>query len=186
LPYNRSTLDYTYLGLSFAAWERGERGLVCTLMDSTFNPLSGSMRNSGDRTAFPPDTIANANRVPLQSLPAESCYYQPADYYKSGEVLQVACEAPHGYELYAVVEYPTAADAEAPYPEFAELTDYADQSCLVAFADYIGLPFSESFLGYTTDYPTEREWLEGDRRIFCLLFGYNYEEFEGLLKGSRR
>lgn len=186
LPYSRSTLDYTYLGLSFAAWERGERAFVCTLIDSSFNPLPASMRNSGDATAYPPDTVANANRVPLRSLPAESCYYQPADYYKTSEVLQVACDAPHGYELYAVVDYPDAEGEDAPYPEFAALTDYADQRCVTAFADYIGLPFGESLLGYTTDYPTEREWMEGDRRVFCLLFGYNYEEFTGLLKGSRR
>jgi hypothetical protein len=48
------------------------------------------------------------------------------------------------------------------------------------------VPFGESTLGYTTDYPTEREWAALDRRYFCLVFGYNYEEFTGLLKGSRR
>lgn len=186
LPYSRSSLDYTYLGLSSAAWERGERNFVCTLIDSTFNPLATSMRDSGEATAFPPDTIPNANRVLLRSLPAESCYYQPVDFYKSNEVLQVDCSAPHGYELYAVEEYPNAEDGNAPYPEFLELTSYADQVCLTAFAEYIGLPFGESALGYTTDYPNEREWAEGDRRVFCLLFGYNYEEFEGLLKGSQR
>ncbi len=144
LPYSRSTLDYTYLGLSAAAWERGERNFVCTLIDSTFNPLAASMRASGEATAFPPDTIPDANRVLLRSLPAESCYYQPVDFYKSNKVLQVDCSAPHGYELYAVVEYPNADDADAPFPDFMTLTAYADEVCLASFARYIGLPFGES------------------------------------------
>jgi hypothetical protein len=186
LPYERSRLDYTYLGLSAAAWERGERNIICTLLDNSFNPLPGPMRNSGEATAFPPDTIPNATRVSLRSLSAESCFYQPADFYKSGEVLQVECANPHGYELYAVIEYPTSDAPDASYPDFTELTTFADQQCVAAFADYIGLPFGESLLGYTTDYPTQTEWANGDRRALCLIFGYNYEEFEGLLKDSRR
>jgi hypothetical protein len=116
----------------------------------------------------------------------ESCFYQPADFYKSDEVLQVECTAPHTYELYALGTYPDGTAGNAPYPDFATLTDFADQGCRAAFAEYIGLPFGESLLGYTTDYPTEREWASLDRRYMCLLFGYNYEEFTGLLKGSRR
>lgn len=186
LPYERSTLDYTYLGLSAAAWERGERNIICTLLDSTFNPLPGPMRASGNATAYPEDTIPNATRIALRSLTAEACFYQPADYYKTGEVLQVDCANPHGYELYAIVDYPDADEPDTPYPDFIELTTFADQQCVTAFADYIGLPFGESLLAYTSDYPSEVEWAEGDRRAFCLLFGYNYEEFEGLLKGSQR
>lgn len=88
------------------------------------------------------------------------------------EVVTVPCADPHDYEVYHHAEL-----EDGEYP--TNLQETADDICMAAFTQFVGIPYAESTLGFTHYTPTLMSWLhDGDRAVDCLAYD------EGLTSGS--
>lgn len=80
----------------------------------------------------------------------------------------VSCAQPHTAEVYAVIDH--TAPIGAPFPGEEEVSSFADEECLVAFAGYVGVRYEASEIYSTSLFPTAESWSSsGDREVVCLL-----------------
>jgi hypothetical protein len=97
------------------------------------------------------------------------------------DVQVVPCGEPHDAEVFADFQLDGA-----EYPGAEEVTRLADEGCLSAFEDYVGLPYQRSALEITYFAPTESSWNDlGDRLVSCLLHD-PAGPVSGSLKGAAR
>ncbi len=75
---------------------------------------------------------------------------------------EVPCGEPHTGEIVGVHDM---TDARFPGDDAAYAA--AEEFCLQAFADYVGIDFMDSELDMLYLYPTETSWDVGDRQIAC-------------------
>lgn len=66
---------------------------------------------------------------------------------------RVACSEPHDAEVFHV----DSLDG-AQYPGTSRVVEQVEAACLAAFEPYVGAPFDESELGYSSIYPVEASW----------------------------
>lgn len=91
------------------------------------------------------------------------------------EAKAVPCEQPHFYEAYH--------SEKLGYSELpSDIDVIADEICYVNFESYVGLPIEETYLSYTSLFPTQGSWDGGDREVTCLL----HSDDDSLLTGSAR
>ena len=75
------------------------------------------------------------------------------------------CNEPHTHEAYFSVDY--VGDA---YPGSATLEVFAEQKCVGAFADYVGVELSQSRFYFTYLYPSVTTWQsKNDRQVMCFV-----------------
>jgi hypothetical protein len=81
------------------------------------------------------------------------------------EIALVPCTEPHTHEAYFAVDY--VGDA---YPGSAALEVFAEQQCVGAFADYVGVELSQSNFYFTFLYPSVTTWQsKNDRQVVCFV-----------------
>jgi hypothetical protein len=100
------------------------------------------------------------------------------------------CDVEHTQEAYAVVPYSTSGDGKAKpdeqYPGSDVLTAFADSTCAQRYADYVGVPYTDSSLYFTYLLPSARGWeSEDDRSIVCLVTTTG-EKLTSTVKNSKR
>lgn len=88
----------------------------------------------------------------------------------------VDCAYLHDSEITSVGQLPFSA-----YPDEYELWEFMDSKCFESFESYVGLPYQDSNLEFSSFYPTEKEWAQGDRIFHCIVYG-----LDGQLIGSVR
>lgn len=94
------------------------------------------------------------------------------------------CHLSHDMEVFHITEHPGGRDA--PYPGEAALIDYAQEVCVEAFPDFVGLPWLDSTLDTYYLYPVDRGWrILGDREIVCTIYD-PAGPVEGTLEGAAR
>jgi len=77
----------------------------------------------------------------------------------------VPCTEPHTHEAYFSVDY--VGDA---YPGSATLEVFAEQKCVGAFADYVGVELAQSDYFFTYLYPSVTTWQsKNDRQVVCFV-----------------
>ena len=77
----------------------------------------------------------------------------------------VPCTEPHTHEAYFSVDY--VGDA---YPGSATLEVFAEQKCVGAFADYVGVELAQSNFYFTFLYPSVTTWQsKNDRQVMCFV-----------------
>ena len=85
-----------------------------------------------------------------------------------GEVMDVPivpCSEPHDAEIYHDFQV-----EGTEYPGDEEITRLADEGCLGAFEDFVGVPYDASKLEVTYYTPTEGSWNEvDDRLVSCMI-----------------
>ncbi|MBA3531902.1 MAG: septum formation family protein [Ardenticatenales bacterium] len=95
----------------------------------------------------------------------------------------VPCDQPHDNEAYHLADYP--AGPNEPFPGEEEIDTFAEEACVTAFEEYVGLSFQESVFQVTYLQPTEETWEDGDREVVCTLYS-DEGPLEGSMKGSNR
>ncbi len=88
----------------------------------------------------------------------------PAFVGDSADVRAVACDQPHGGEVFFVEDYPEGGE----YPGDPAFQDYVGDRCIAAYATYTGEDMmiqDEMDLGWLQ--PSEADWNAGGRRIVC-------------------
>jgi hypothetical protein len=98
--------------------------------------------------------------------------------------IDLPCDEPHDLEVFHVVDHPAGEDE--PYPGVDAMAEQADEVCVAAFADFVGLPWQDSTLDTYHIYPVEQGWdLLGDREIVCAVYD-PAGPVEGTLEGAAR
>lgn len=72
----------------------------------------------------------------------------------------------------------------APYDE-AALGDEAEEQCLSAFRDYVGVEQARSSLGLDFYGPSSDEWARGDRLVICVAVGPDTSPLAASVKESQ-
>ena len=96
----------------------------------------------------------------------------------SGDIPVVPCSDPHVHEVFGVT------DSTAVSFNQAAIGTEADNYCLDAFRNYVGVDFNDSSLNFSVLTPTTGSWGQGDREITCLLSNGNETTVTGSYKGS--
>lgn len=91
------------------------------------------------------------------------CLNDGADMEEVSEVEIVNCKVEHDREAYKSVIL-----TEGVFPGSDAIKNRAETDCASAFANFVGLDYKASKLGFSYYYPTEETWSQGDREILCL------------------
>lgn len=71
------------------------------------------------------------------------------------------CEQPHESEIYFSHTIPGDT-----FP--TDMTTIAEEQCMPAFQEFIGMPYEQSVIEVTTLEPTAESWSGGDRELLCV------------------
>jgi len=80
----------------------------------------------------------------------------------------VDCDKEHDAEVYAVEDI----DSDS-FPGVTEVSDAADEICIDAWEDFVGISYEESLLDYSALMPTEETWALGDKEVVCTISKYD-------------
>ena len=145
---------------------------------SVVTDASGSSAASqAPSTSAAPSASGSATTISAFDLEVGDCFAAP-DVETVTDVELIDCEEPHRYESYHIENHPAGRD-EAFIGDEA-MTTYADDICIGAFEEFVGVPWEESSLTYFFLQPTADTWEEiGDREVLCAVYST-----EGDLTGS--
>lgn len=119
------------------------------------------------------------------------CFTPPTTFKAELSTLRaLPCDVEHTQEAYALVPYSTAedgsADPDQQYPGSDVLVAFADSTCAQRYADYIGVPYTDSSLYFTYLLPSARGWeTESDRSVICFITTTG-EKLTSSVKNSKR
>lgn len=85
----------------------------------------------------------------------------------TGDVETTSCDEAHDEEAYLVDEL-----SGGGFPGGRDVLDEASARCDAAFADYVGVSYDESAVGYGVLAPTEKGWADGERSVVCYVYTY--------------
>ncbi len=90
----------------------------------------------------------------------------------------VPCADEHLFEIYHLFDV-VAADFDA-----TAIQTEANDGCLAAFEDYMGVPFETSYFNYDFLQPTAGSWAQGDREVVCVATPFDGTPIAGTAKGA--
>ncbi|WP_017610851.1 septum formation family protein [Nocardiopsis xinjiangensis] len=97
------------------------------------------------------------------------------------EVPKVDCGEPHDFEVF----HATDLSGGDTFPGEEEAAGLADEACIDAFEDFVGVEWESSTLEYTTLFPTAEGWEDhDDREALCLVLD-PAGQTEGTLENAR-
>ena len=127
-------------------------------------------------------SITDAGPLSVFDLRPGDCLYPDDKAVGEIENIQaVPCDEPHTQEVYAVADFP---DDGGVYPGEAEITKFADASCLEAFEQYTGTDYLDSDLFFSYLHPSLDSWNSGDDRTVVCVIVATGNEMVGSVKGS--
>ena len=115
------------------------------------------------------------------TLEVGTCY-DDIDETAISSVPEVDCSDPHDNEVFAVFDY-TGSDT---FPGSEAMNDAAQQLCVDAFEEYVGLRYEESAFEVYPITPNEGGWNSGDREIICALYNPDLSKLIGSMQGAAR
>ncbi len=115
-------------------------------------------------------------------LSVGDCFDRSSEDGEISDVPIVDCDEPHDSEVFHTFEV----EGDGEYPGGEALLAQAEEQCLPAFADYVGLDYANSTLDIFPITPTDGSWSEGDREVVCALYDLEQEELEGSMQGAQQ
>lgn len=126
--------------------------------------LQDAVGTAGDARGAGPDRFSAATSAPATDLSAGDCV--DVDTGDDATTVAAQCDAPHDAEVFAVLQIPDVAGAAYPG---ADLRRAATGLCVLAFAPYVGEPWTNATdLEVSALYPTRQAWDGGTRDVVCL------------------
>ena len=128
----------------------------------------------GGVTAFGDDTTRNEQNEIIESgglgafsIEVGDCLNLPSEVTQVQSVEGVPCSQPHRAQAYAVFDLVGFGDV---FPGSSAFEEQAGSRCYEEFESFVGVPYEESELYFTTLEPTKESWTGmADREIICLL-----------------
>lgn len=149
----------------------------------------GGDDRSGDNSAAEADTTtATVQRSTAAEVPlvAGQCGTVPRLQVGApldpATITNVPCTEPHAIEVGAVFDYPAGSDLD--FPGTASVDGYATDQCVQRFEGYVGAPYATSSLDVLIVAPDEEGWADGDRRIACVLYHFDFQPLTQTVAGS--
>lgn len=130
--------------------------------------------------AMPMNTVGPGGDIQAFEGSVGQCYTGSAD----APGAPVDCNVPHGIEVYAAATAPL--EGVSVRPDDAELSWFADDACLMAFAPYVGTSYDSSVLDYTPLVPSPEAWDAGARDVRCVLYDLDGAELDRSARNSRQ
>ncbi len=108
------------------------------------------------------------------------CFDEPAGNQVS-HLMVMPCAEPHDNETFAIFELD-----DGDYPGVGAVDGIAEEECLAAFADFVGIEYADSELAVSTFTPTADSWKDGDRDVVCFLQDLAGGKLTGSMAGAQR
>lgn len=116
------------------------------------------------------------------SLEVGQCVTDQASGDEVSSVPVVDCAEPHYGEIYALPQVP-----DGPFPGDEALQQTAQELCAGQdFQTYVGVPYEQSEIFFSTIVPSEDTWEDGDREVVCILTDRERTDITGSLRGANR
>jgi hypothetical protein len=162
---------------------------ACTSPDPSIEPsVMTDASGSGAASRLPsasaaPSASGSATAISAFDLEVGDCFEAP-DVEAVTDVELIDCEEPHRYESYHIENHPAGRDE--PFIGDDAMKTYADDICIGAFEEFVGIPWEESSLTYFFLQPTADTWEEiGDREVLCAVYSTD-GDLTGSVAGSER
>lgn len=137
---------------------------------------------ANDLARGPDGQIEQPILLGFASLREGDCFELVDPEAPSVEIVRgLPCSSEHVYEVFFVGDMPDGA-----FPGDEAVSTFANENCLPAFEDYVGVPFEQSIWYGTPVGPTEETWGAGDRRVACLLHNQTESSVSGSVRGSEQ
>ena len=112
-------------------------------------------------------------------LAVGDCFDRASEDGEISDVPIVDCAEPHDSEVFHSFEV-----ADGEYPGDEALLAQAEEQCLPAFEEYVGIDYASSRLDVFPITPTEGSWGDGDREVVCALYDLEQNKLEGSMQGA--
>lgn len=112
-------------------------------------------------------------------LAVGDCFDRNTDGGEISEVPIVECSEPHDSEVFHTFEL-----SDDEFPGEDALLERAEEECVPAFEEYVGVDYAHSQLDIFPITPTEGSWSRGDREVVCALYDLDQGQLEGSMEGS--
>jgi hypothetical protein len=107
--------------------------------------------------------VTEGGDADVLSLNVGDCISDSGTATTVGSLPVVPCDEPHDSEVY--FSYMIPGDE---IPAEAEMNQIISEQCTSAFETFIGMPYEQSVLDYTSLFPTAGSWDQGDREVLCM------------------
>ncbi len=124
--------------------------------------------------------VVQGGSLSVFDLRVGDCFDEPAGSQVS-HLVAVPCAEPHDNEAFAIFDLD-----DGDYPGEEAVDGIAEEGCLAAFADYVGIDYAESVLAASTFTPTAASWKDGDREVVCFLQDLEGSKLSGSMAGAQR
>ena len=95
------------------------------------------------------------------------------------DVQVIPCAEGHTFEVFFTGDMP-----DGEYPGDDAVTSFAEDQCVPAFEDYVGISFQESVWYATQAGPDETSWAGGQRTVMCVLHNQSATAVTGSARGT--
>ncbi len=128
----------------------------------------------GGVSAFGDDTTRNDQNQIVESgglgafsIEVGDCLNLPSELSEVQSVEGVPCSEAHGAQAFAIFDLTGFDDG---FPGSEAFQEQAGEGCYQRFEGFVGIPYENSELYFTTLEPTQESWAQlDDREIVCLL-----------------
>lgn len=108
------------------------------------------------------------------------CFERPEDTDSIADFDTVDCDEAHFGEVFHKFDIPGD-----DYPGDEAVGQQAEENCIAAFEEYVGVPFAESIYQIFPITPTEETWNEADdREVICVLTSADQSDLTGSKEGA--
>ncbi|MPV37221.1 septum formation family protein [Georgenia subflava] len=95
-------------------------------------------------------------------------------------VTTLECSEPHDAEIFGAVTHD-----DGDFPGEDEVKSEAQEGCITRFEEFVGVPYVESEIYFSTLSPSEQSWNQADDRTsLCIILAE--EKMTGSLEGANR
>jgi hypothetical protein len=144
----------------------------CSVADRVQDALRGPVATYDETYDDLPD---------FSALEPGECYRDPWNE-PSGVVPTVPCATAHDYEVVARIPLGGLDDA---YPGDARASKAAQQGCIAALEEYVGVDYLDSRFDVAVDSPDAYTWDDdGRRHTVCSIFDWDYAPLTGSAAGT--
>ena len=112
------------------------------------------------------------------TLEVGTCFDDPESFEEVSDVPRVDCPEAHDNEVIALRQLDGSS-----FPGDDVVAGRADELCVAAFDDYLGIAYEDSLYEFGWLVPTVASWGSGDREVICFIYDPTFAKITGSVQG---